>query len=88
MALGLLMAAKEILASENEPVEIRVGIHTGPILAGIIGESRFHYKIVGQTVNTASRIQGHAEPGTRETVDNGFCLKLWRMVSCALEVSL
>jgi class 3 adenylate cyclase len=62
-ALEALEAARSTSVSEAEHVRIRVGIHTGPVFGGVIGESRFHYKIFGETVNTASRIQGQARPG-------------------------
>ena len=52
-----------IEAARAADVPIRVGIHTGPIFGGVIGESRFHYKVFGDTVNTASRVQGQAAPG-------------------------
>jgi len=62
-ALALIEAARSTAVSASEHVQVRVGIHTGPIFGGVIGESRFHYKIFGETVNTASRIQGQARPG-------------------------
>jgi class 3 adenylate cyclase len=62
-ALAILQAALSTQAPDGEQVQIRVGIHTGPVFAGVIGESRFHYKVFGETVNTASRIQAHSRPG-------------------------
>lgn len=62
-ALEALEAARLTRISESENVQIRVGIHTGPVFGGVIGESRFHYKIFGETVNTASRIQSQSRPG-------------------------
>ena len=56
-------ALAAIDAARAVEVPIRVGIHTGPIFGGVVGESRFHYKVFGYTVNTASRVQGHASPG-------------------------
>lgn len=43
--------------------EIRIGIHTGPVVAGIVGIHKFQYDIWGDTVNTASRLENAAEPG-------------------------
>jgi class 3 adenylate cyclase len=60
-AARFALAALE--AARSMAVEIRVGLHTGPIYGGVIGESRFHYKIFGDTVNVASRVQAHSQPG-------------------------
>ena len=44
-------------------MQVRVGVHTGPVFAGVVGESRFHYQVFGETVNVASRIQHEALSG-------------------------
>jgi class 3 adenylate cyclase len=62
-ALATVEAARSTRTSESDHVHIRIGIHTGPVFAGVIGESRFHYKIFGETVNTASRLQALSQPG-------------------------
>lgn len=62
-ALAIVEAASQVPIANSEHVQIRVGIHTGPIFAGVIGEHRFHYAIFGETVNVASRVQGQSQPG-------------------------
>lgn len=43
--------------------DIRIGVNSGPLIAGIIGKKKFAYDIWGDTVNVASRIEGICEPG-------------------------
>ena len=59
--LGLLMTKK---AAAGKPVfEMRIGIHTGPVVAGVVGSHKFAYDIWGDTVNTAARLEESGEPG-------------------------
>jgi PAS domain S-box-containing protein len=54
----------QIKQSENKPSwELRLGVHTGPVIAGIVGEQKFAYDIWGQTVNIASRMESAGQAG-------------------------
>ncbi|MDB4993907.1 MAG: putative periplasmic ligand-binding sensor domain protein, partial [Myxococcaceae bacterium] len=51
------------------PFRIRIGIHCGPVIAGVIGIKKFSYDLWGDTVNTASRLESHGIPGSIQVSD-------------------
>ncbi|MGD9925294.1 MAG: adenylate/guanylate cyclase domain-containing protein [Pseudorhodoplanes sp.] len=63
-ALDLLIEAENIAGKTGVPLAMRIGIATGPVMAGVIGAKRLTYDVWGDTVNLASRLEGLAQPGT------------------------
>lgn len=68
-ALGLRELAAAGAIGGRESVRVRIGIDVGTVVAGVIGESRFLWDVYGQTVNTASRMESTALPGTIQVTD-------------------
>jgi class 3 adenylate cyclase len=63
MALEMVAEAGKVPWPSGDPIQVRVGVATGPAVAGIIGIRKFAYDLWGDTVNLASRLQESAGPG-------------------------
>ena len=64
MALDMLHEIGRFTGVDDEPLQLRIGIHTGPIMAGVIGLKKFIFDLWGDTVNIASRMESHGVPGS------------------------
>ncbi|HNA80434.1 MAG TPA: adenylate/guanylate cyclase domain-containing protein, partial [Turneriella sp.] len=80
-AVRCVQAAQEIVAfvagrRTHDPRfwQIRVGMHTGKLVAGVIGRKKFIYDVWGDTVNTASRLEAAGEPGRINTSEETYNL--------------
>lgn len=83
MAVEMHRAVARLAGLRRRNVRLRIGIASGPITAGVIGENRWAYDIWGDTVNTAARMESYGVPGmvqvapsTRELLDDTFPLTL------------
>lgn len=61
-ALGIVQECNKMSAHTGFELAVRVGIHTGPVIAGVIGSSRLCYDLWGDSVNTAQRIESQGAP--------------------------
>ena len=69
MALRLPGLVERLSISHGVDLKIRVGIASGPVMAGVIGADKFSYDVWGETVNLASRLESHGLPGEVQISD-------------------
>jgi class 3 adenylate cyclase len=72
MALDLLHAVEEFNDKYHQSIRIRVGINTGPVVAGVIGKKKFIYDLWGDAVNLASRMESCGEVGCIQVSESTY----------------
>ncbi len=68
----LALAMRYHVASSERRLQFRIGMSSGPLVAGIIGTAKFQYDLWGDTVNTASRMESHGLPGKIQITRSTF----------------
>ncbi len=70
LALAMVKQVASRAQDLGQTLDVRIGIHCGPVIAGIIGRQKFSYDLWGDTVNTASRMESHGLPGCIQVTED------------------
>ena len=70
----LLKIASNYRDHKGDPITLRIGIHSGPAVSGVIGKSKFSFDIWGDTINTAARLESYGVPSRIHVSENTFKL--------------
>jgi len=74
MAIEMLKLISEIDSPNNSPLQLKIGINSGSLSAGIIGKKKFIYDLWGDTVNVASRMEAYGVPGQIHITEGTYAL--------------